>query len=504
MKLYPDDEFNAQLVRNVHPPDWRNPEPRSPYNLVVVGGGTAGLVTAVGAAGLGARVALVERHLLGGDCLNYGCVPSKALIRSSRAAHEVRTSQRFGISLNAEPMNYFAAVMERMRRLRAEMSGHDSAERLKGLGVDVFIGDAQFSEPTTVEVAGRKLRFRRAVIATGARADVPETPGLAEAGYLTNETVFSLTELPARLIVVGAGPIGCELAQAFARLGSEVHLVNRSDRLLPKDEPAAGELLRSRFEKEGIHLHLGWKVDSVEKSGGARIVILERSVERRKLIADGLLLGVGRRANVENLGLENAGVAYSERGVTVDDFLQTTNRKTFAAGDVVGGYQFTHAADAMARICIQNALFFGRKRLSALTIPWCTYTDPEVAHIGLTAAQAADRGLEIDSYQIDLAKVDRAVLDDETDGFALVHTNKGTGRLVGGTIVAAHAGEMIGELALLMGMGASLGRLSSVIHCYPTTVEVLKKLGDEFQRRRLTPKVAELMRQWHAWMRGRG
>jgi pyruvate/2-oxoglutarate dehydrogenase complex dihydrolipoamide dehydrogenase (E3) component len=443
--------------------------------------------------------------LLGGDCLNYGCVPSKALLRAARAAYDVRRAAEYLASGGPEtphPHVDFAAVMARLRRLRAGISVNDSARRFQGLGVDVFLGDARFSGPRSIEVAGQSLRFKRCIIATGARAAVPEVPGLAEAGFLTNETVFSLTELPPRLIVIGGGPIGCELAQAFRRLGSRVTLVHRGQRLLPKDEPAASEIIARQFAREGIELVLRGRPLRAERSGDAKQLIVQAGEREQMLDADAILVAAGRTPNVEGLNLEGAGVEFTSRGVTTNDFLQTANPRIFAAGDIAGGYQFTHAADAMARICIQNALFsvagLGRKRLSGLVVPWTTYTDPEVAHVGLTAQQAAERGIEIDSYREELARIDRAVLDGE-EGFAVIHCRRGTPHALGCTIVARHAGEMIGEISLLITVKIPLSQLAGTIHCYPTQVEVLKRLGDQYNKTRLTPRVAAALKTLLRW-----
>lgn len=498
-ELLPPDEHNRELVEQVHPSGWINPVPSGRYHLVAIGGGTAGIIAAVGAAGLGARVALVEKHLLGGDCLNYGCVPSKALIRAARAAYDVRHSAAFGQPAGNLPPFDFAVAAARMRQLRAAIGHHDSAHRFKSLGVDVYLGEAAFTSPSTLSVAGRTLSFKRAVICTGGRPAEPDIDGLAEVGYLSNETVFSLTELPRRLIVIGAGPIGCELAQCFRRFGSEVHLVNRRDLLLSKEDPRAAAVVREQFQHEGLHLHLGWTPMRAAKTGDSKSLILQRHAEKKEIIADAILVGIGRRPNIEGLGLLAAEVAHTASGVTIDDFLRTTNPRVFAAGDVCSRLQFTHAADAMARLCIQNALFLGRKRFSSLVIPRCTYTDPEVAHVGLTPAEAAEQGIEIDTYQEELSRIDRAVLDGQEQGFAAVHTRRGTGRIVGATIVAAHAGEMIGEITLLMQRKLPLGALAGVIHCYPTQVEVLKHIADAFQRTRLTPRVAGLLRTWLRW-----
>jgi pyruvate/2-oxoglutarate dehydrogenase complex dihydrolipoamide dehydrogenase (E3) component len=494
----PLDEYNRELVASVHPTDWINPEPAPHYNLVVIGAGTAGLVSAAGAAGLGAGVALVERNRLGGDCLNYGCVPSKALIRCSRAAAETRRDDAFGVRLAGGVEVDFPAVMRRMRRLQAEISRHDSAARFRSLGVDVFLGEARFTGPDCVEVEGRMLRFARAVIATGTRPATLDLPGLDQLPCLTNETIFGLTELPRRLIVVGAGPIGCELGQAFRRFGSEVHLVNRSSGLLGKEEPEAVALVRQQLEREGIQLHLGVKVRGGERVGDQSLLVIEEAGRLVKLPADTVLLAVGRRPNVEGLELERAGVEYDAKGVRVNDFLRSANRRIYAAGDICSPYKFTHAADALARVALRNAFFsfgvFGRARVSDLVIPWCTYTDPELAHVGLTAREARERGIEVRTFTLPMRDVDRAVLDGDEEGMALVHVKKGGDRIVGATIVAARAGEMIGEVALAMTHKLGLSALSETIHPYPTQLEILKRLGDAYQKSRLTPRTAALLR----------
>jgi pyruvate/2-oxoglutarate dehydrogenase complex dihydrolipoamide dehydrogenase (E3) component len=517
--LAPRDEHDAALLAHVHPPDWNNPQPQPLYDLVAIGGGTAGLVSAAIAAGLGGKVALIERHLLGGDCLNYGCVPSKALIRAARAVYEVRRVAEFGVSVgnalrgvpsSSENRQHiervlvdFAAIMARMRRLRAGISEHDSAQRFTSLGVDVFFGTARFTGPQTIEIDGQALRFKRCVIATGSRAAMPNVPGLADVGCLTNETIFSLTELPPRLAVIGGGPIGCELAQAFCHFGSRVTLIQRGPRLLPRDDPAASEILDRQFQRDGIKLLYNATPLRAEMAVDTRRLIVRAGDQEQVIDADAILVAAGRAPNVEGLGLEAASVTYSSRGVEVNDFLQTTNPRIFVAGDIAGSYQFTHAADAMARICIQNAFFslggLGRKRLSKLVVPWTTYTDPEVAHIGLTPQAAKEQGIAIDSYREELRRVDRAVLDGDDEGFAVIHCRRGTPRVVGCTIVARHAGEMIGEVSLLMTAGLKLRALAATIHCYPTQVEVLKRIGDQYQKSRLTPFVARLLKAIIGW-----
>jgi pyruvate/2-oxoglutarate dehydrogenase complex dihydrolipoamide dehydrogenase (E3) component/uncharacterized membrane protein YdjX (TVP38/TMEM64 family) len=500
----PGDAHNARLVSNVHPPDWRNPTPAPCYNLVVIGAGTAGLVTAAGAAGLGAKVALIEKGLLGGDCLNVGCVPSKALIRSGRAVIDAREAGPFGVRVGQPVEADFPVVMERMRRIRADLSPHDSAQRFAKLGVDVFLGEARFAGPDTVEVAGQTLRFKRAVIATGARAVEPRIPGLAEAGYLTNETVFNLTQRPARLAVIGGGPIGCELAQAFQRLGSQVTLLHKNAHLLDREDMDAAALVQKAFIREGIALRLDATITRVEfrDDGNGKVIYYEAQGKEETLAVDEILIGTGRAPNVEGLNLEAVGVQYDPRkGVLVNDCLQTSNPRIYGAGDVCLNWKFTHAADFSARIVIQNALFLGRKKASALTMPWCTYTDPEIAHVGFYESDARERGIELDTYVRQFKEVDRAVLDGEQDGFVKIHVREGRDEIVGATIVARHAGEMISEISVAMAARIGLGKLASVIHPYPTQAEAIRQCGDAYNRTRLTPTVKKWMNGWLSWQR---
>ncbi len=502
IRVEPMDEHNRSLVENVHPPDWANPEPAPRYNLVVIGAGTAGLVTAIGAAGLGAKVALVEKHLLGGDCLNVGCVPSKCLIRSSRAAAEVRNAAEFGVRVPDGVEVDFAAVMKRMRRVRSSISPNDSAERCRSLGVDVFFGEGRFSGPDTVEVAGATLRFKKAVITAGARAVRPRVEGIDEAGYLTNETVFSLTERPARLAVLGAGPIGCELAQALQRLGSQVTIIERRGQILTREDPDAARIVEEAFRRDGVSLRLNTKpVRATGAAEGKRIHVTTGDGDD-VIIADEILIGVGRQPNVEGLDLEGVGVEYDPReGVVVDDRLRTTNPRIYAAGDICMRYKFTHAADAAARIVIQNALFWGRKKLSALTVPWCTYTDPEIAHVGMYERDAAERGIEIETFVRRFEEVDRAIADGDEEGLLKVHVRKGTDRIVGATLVSRHAGETISELTLAIVGKVGLGAIGGVIHPYPTQAEAIKQAGDAYNRTRLTPFVKKLFANVLTWTR---
>ena len=501
--ILPDTPENRELTGNVHPAGWVNPRPDGRYNLVVVGAGTAGLICAAGAAGLGARVALVERYLLGGDCLNYGCVPSKGIIRAARAVFEARNAGAFGVQGGAELGFDFGTAMERMRRLRADISSHDSARRFRDeLGVDVFIGHGRFVEGDCLDVDGTQLYFKKAAVCTGARASVPPIPGLVESGYLTNETVFSLTELPRRLAVIGGGPIGCELAQAFTRFGSRVTLVELAPQILGREDRDAAEILQAAFLREGIDLQVGVKILAVERQGNDRIIRMEHAGRRIDVTVDAILVGAGRAPNLEGLGLDAAGIAYDKNGVRVSDTLQTSNPHVYAAGDICSPYKFTHTADAQARILIANALFMGRQRTSALTIPWCTYTDPEIAHVGMYEQDALAQGIQVTTLTVQLAEVDRAVLDGETAGFARVHLKRGSDRILGATIVARHAGEMINEFSLAITSGLGLGTIARTIHPYPTQAEVVKKLADMYNRTRLTPFVKQVLAGWLKWQRG--
>ncbi len=501
--LHDDDR---RLLASVHPPDWRTPVPTAPYDLVVIGGGTAGLVCAAGAAGLGARVAIVERERLGGDCLNTGCVPSKALLRSARVVEEARAGARVGVPAGATPD--FAAVMRRLRARRADIAPNDSAMRLTSLGVDVFFGTASFSDRRSVTVrpyagghgpqvpaagAGREtgesnpragvivLRFSKAVIATGSRPSVPPMPGLDGVPFLTNESIFDLDAQPRDLVVIGGGPVGCELAQAFSRLGTRVTLVESGPRLLPHDDADASRLVQASLERGGVDVRVGAAAASVSQGAG-RVTV---AVGSGHVSAEALLVATGRTPNVEDLGLERAGVGHGSEGVVVDDRLRTANPRIFASGDVCSRFKFTHAADALSRIVVQNALFFGRKRASALTVPWCTFTSPEVAQVGLTGAEAAAIGAA--TITIPLADVDRAIVDEEHDGFVRIHHDRG--RIVGATIVAPSAGELVGTVVLAMQQRLGLAALAGVIFPYPTMSLALRQAGDAFRRQSLTPAV---------------
>ncbi len=509
--VFPPDDYNRQLVENVHPSSWVNPHPDGRYNMVVVGAGTAGLVTAVIAAGVGAKVALIERHLMGGDCLNVGCVPSKGMIRAARAWADLKRAEEFGLHIPPGVKYDFGQAMARMRKLRARISHNDSAHRYKSLGVDVYIGSGRFTGADSIVVEGdagsRSLTFAKAAICTGARPAVPPTPGLQEAGYLTNETVFGLTELPQRLAVIGAGPIGCELAQAFARFGSQVYLIEALHGIMPNEDRDAAEIVERSMARDGVKLLCCGKELTVEKTPGGKRLSVDSHGRQYDITVDEILVGVGRKPNVEGLGLDAAGVAFDDKtGVKVDHRLQTSHPKIYAAGDICFPFKFTHTADAMAQIVVQNALFphpFGLAYASteSLVIPWCTFTEPEVAHVGLYEAEAQAKGIDVETYTFKLDEVDRAILDGEEEGFARVHIRKGTDRILGATIVAAHAGDLISEFTVAMKAGAGAKTIAGTIHPYPTQAEVSKKAVTQWRKAHFSEWQRNILKKWFAWAR---
>lgn len=503
--LEPLDHHNQRLRDSVHPADYVPPKPASKYNLVVIGGGTAGLVAAAGAAGMGARVALVERHLMGGDCLNMGCVPSKALLSAAHAIGSTRASLKYGVQIPNGFSVDFPGIMERMRRLRADISPHDSVQRFTELGIDVFLGEGRFVDEQTVEVEGHRLRFHRAVIATGARAANPGIPGLDQVPHLTHETLFSLTEIPWRFGVIGAGPVGVEMAQAFALFGSRTTLITSDRGVLPGEDPEAGSVLANQLAQDGVQVLGGareLRVEAVE-GGGIRLVHEKAGEAGYNILVDKLLVAAGRTPNTEGLGLEAAGVRCNQQGIEVDDTLRTSNPRIYAAGDVCSRFKFTHAADFMARTVLRNALFMGRAKASALTIPWATYTSPEVARVGWTEAEARSQRVEVDTFTQPFSGVDRALLEESTTGFVRIHVRKGSDQIVGATIVGPHAGDLIGEVTLAMTQKIGLGTLANVIHPYPTRAEAIRKVGDLYNRTRLTPRVKSLFKKWLDFSRGK-
>jgi pyruvate/2-oxoglutarate dehydrogenase complex dihydrolipoamide dehydrogenase (E3) component len=473
------------------------------YNLVVVGAGSGGLVVAAGGAGLGARVALVEKDRMGGDCLNTGCVPSKALLRAARAARDAREAGRFGIRGVGDPGPQEArAVMDYIRSCQARIAPHDSAERFEGLGVDVVRGAARLKSAHEVEAGGRILWGRHLVLATGSRARVPEVPGLEEAGYWTNQSVFSVEALPDSLLVMGGGPIGVELGQAFARLGSKVTIVSSSAHVLPREDIDAAAALAARLRGEGIEILDGSRAKKVERKGGRKFVTIESdSVGSRELAAEEILVATGRHPNVEGLNLDGVGIVHGSKGVRVDARCRTSVPSIWAIGDLAGPYLFTHWAGYQARVVVRNTLFPGTVKCDFANVPWTTFTDPEVAHVGWTEAAAREKNLPHRVFKVPFEDNDRAVCDGSFEGnFAKVIAGK-KGEILGATIVHPHADDLLAELVLARKAGLRLSSLSDTIHTYPTLSEINRALGDAYNKTRLTPGLKRIFEKIFEWRR---
>jgi pyruvate/2-oxoglutarate dehydrogenase complex dihydrolipoamide dehydrogenase (E3) component len=473
------------------------------YNVVVIGGGTAGLVTAAATAALGGRVALVERGRMGGDCLNTGCVPSKALISSARLAAQIRRAPEWGLP-PLEPRLDLRRVLESMRERRARIAPHDSQERFEGLGVDVVRAQARFLSPREVQAGDVRLRARNFVIATGSRAAIPPIEGLADCRPFTNETIFDeLREAPARMIVLGGGPIGCELGQAFARLGVTVTLVEMAGRILEKEDEDAAEAVRKRMEADGVRVIAGARAERVSRQDGClRMEVRTEADGGETLEAEALLVAAGRVPNTEDLGLDAAGVAHDKKGIRVDACLRTSRRHIYAAGDVAGGHQFTHVADDHARTIVRNILLpWPGRRVDHRALPWCTYTSPELARVGLNEAEARARGVAHDVWSCPFRDVDRAVVEREEDGFVKVLTEKGGDRILGVTMVGERAGDLVHELVLAMKHRIGLSGVSAAIHAYPTFAEAARKAADRAQKARLTPLAARVLAGIYRWRR---
>jgi pyruvate/2-oxoglutarate dehydrogenase complex dihydrolipoamide dehydrogenase (E3) component len=470
------------------------------YNVIVIGAGTAGLVTAAGTAGLGGRVALIERYKMGGDCLNFGCVPSKALISSARLIQQIREAEKWGLDRQS-PQFVFKKIFERMRVRRAKIAPNDSQERFESLGVDVFCSEARFVSLHEVEVNGLKLRGKNFVIATGSRAAIPNIEGIEDVPYFTNETIFDgLKGKPESMIVLGGGPIGCELTQTFCRLGTQVTMIQRADQLLPREDRDVAEFLERRLINEGVRIikNANARAVAIADSGKIALEILDRQSGRlaeRTFFADALLVAIGRSPNLQSLDLKSAGVEVNERGVRVTEYLQTSQRHIYAVGDVIGPFLFTHMADAQARVVVRNILMpfqFLRQKMDYSIVPWCTYTDPEIAHVGLGEKEANRKSVNYDLFLVPLEDVDRAVVESEETGFAKILTAKGSDKILGATIVAPHAGDLLHEFVLAMYAKIGLGRIASMIHSYPTLAELARKAGDKYNKTRLTPTAKKI------------
>lgn len=456
------------------------------FDICVIGGGSAGLVVAAGGSSLGAKVALVEKHKMGGDCLHYGCVPSKTLLQSAKVAHTLRHADAFALPAHA-PQTDLAAVMERVAGVIQGIEPHDSPERFRDLGVDVILGAGCFVDPHSFSVDGRHLRARHFVIATGSRPAVPPIEGLDQIPYLTNDQLFDLREPVPHLIVVGGGPIGIEMAQAFARLGSEVTVVQRGPRILPKEDPDLAEVVAEQLRQEGVTLLTGHDTVRVEgESGAIRMTLKDDQGEEKRIGASHLLIATGRRPNVEGLGLEAAGVSCAPGGVVTDARLRTRQKHIFAAGDVVGGPQFTHMAEHHAGVVLRNAIFRLPAKVERRVIPWATFSDPELARVGLSETEARQQGIAHQVYTFPFAELDRARTDGTTRGCAKIITSP-RGKLLGAAIVGPHAGELIHEYVLALSRGMKAADLSKVIHIYPTLAQINRRVADARMKQGLTP-----------------
>jgi pyruvate/2-oxoglutarate dehydrogenase complex dihydrolipoamide dehydrogenase (E3) component len=482
------DSWQAEdrsVLEYFRPARWQNPKPASLYDLVILGGGAAGLTAAFEAAKLGSKVALVERKLLGGNCLHIGCVPSKTIIRTSRLYADMRNAENFGGQVPGDITIDFAAAMERVHRVTMRIGRPISPRELNSLGIDLFFGEGQFSGPNWISVEAALLRFKKALIATGAHPIIPPIRGLAEAGYLTNESIFDMRERPVHLLVIGGGPIGCELSQAFCRLGSKVTIVETEPMFLGKEERDAAQILSDSFARDGIEIHLNTDTTAIRVEGKQKLADLVSEDSRSTIEADQVLVGVGQRPNVETLNLQIVGVDCDpEEGVRVNDFLQTTNPDIYAAGDVSARRRFNHFEAASSRIVVENALRSRRRRVSALTIPWCTYTDPEIAHVGLYVREAREKNIPVKTFTVPMHDVHRAICDAEEEGFVKIHVREGSDRILGATVVARHAGEMINDISLALRMGIGLGKLGEVVRPYPTQAAAIQMAAEAYQAMR--------------------
>jgi pyruvate/2-oxoglutarate dehydrogenase complex dihydrolipoamide dehydrogenase (E3) component len=492
-----EDAYDRELIANVRPPAWRNPLPRNPYQLLVIGAGPAGLMAARTAAMLGASVALIERDRLGGNSLNWASVPSKALIRTSQIYADMSGAAQFGAEAPANIQVNFTMAMDRIRRIRAIISRADSAARLTNMGIDLFFGSARFTGPDSVEVAGVCLRFKKAMIATGSRSKPVDIPGLPECGYLHAADAFRLKTLPQSILVIGGGPGGCEGAQTFARLGARTIIAMEEPLFLPQEERDAAHMVSDALARDGVEIHLNTRAAAVRVEAGRKVVDLVNDGELSTITVDGVFVGTGRDPVLDGLDLDKAGVISSPAsGIQVDDFLRTTNPKVYAAGDVCLEHKITGGAYASGRLVVRNALFPVRRRMSALTIPWCTYTDPEIAHVGLYVKQARERDIPVKTFTVPMHDVDRAVIDGDNTGFVKIHIRDGSDKILGATIVARHAGEMINEMSLAVEAGIGLKQIARVVRAYPTQAEAVRMAADHYNETRLTPLHRRLLRMW--------
>ena len=466
---------DAKLLERVRPPNWENPAPKRIYDLVILGGGPAGLAATMLAVKLGLSVALVERYRLGGNSLNAGSVPSKTLIRTALIKATKSRVEDLGVpGVEDQPLD-FAVAMARVQRIRTRIAEYTSIDRLQAKGVDVFFGDARFAGSAVIIVEDKTLSFKKALIATGAKPQPSTIPGLDAVGYYTSETIFEVKTLPKRLAVIGGGPLGCEAAQAFGRLGSQVTILQNDPKFLPHEERDASQLLSYSLARDGIDTRLNTTVRSVRLENGVKMVDAENYDYRYSIPTDEILLSIGRVPVVNGLGLAAARIdSNPETGIVTDDFLRTSNPRVYAAGDVCQVLKFTNVAEATGRMAVYNAFALGRYRVSQMTIPWCTYSDPEIAHVGMHVWDASERSIPMKSYTVMMQDVDRAITDGQDDGFVKIHVKAGTDRILGATIVASRASELINVISVAMSTGIGMRDLAKVLHTYPAQSDAIR------------------------------
>ena len=507
------DEHNAELLDCVRPIRWQDPEPEPMYNMVAIGAGAGGLVTALGVAGVGGKSAICEKNLFGGDCLNTGCVPSKALISAAKHVHNVRQGSKYGITCAGEFKVDFQKVMESIRKKRATIGHHDACDRfIKDYGIDIFLGHAKFIDQNTIECNGKKLKFARAVIASGGRPYVPIIPGIENVYYYTSENIFNIVTRPQNIVIIGGGPIGAELGQSFQRLGCKVTFLLKSSRFLNKEDPDAAKIVKNKLEKEGCTFYTNVKYNMIEssndlsssppniqKSSRCVIHLLRTTESHNKTLSihcDILILACGRLPNVNGMNLEAAGVKFDEkRGIHIGETMRTSNSKIYAVGDCCQSQHFTHMADQMARTVIKNACFFGSGKYTEMVIPRVTYTDPELAQVGLNKIELAEQGIEFSEYIYDFKESDRAICDDDLQGFIKFYTVKNTPTILGCVIVCARAGEMIGEAALAMSNKLTLSHIYNTVHPYPTYSESFRAAAGKWANTKLTTNAKVMLRK---------
>lgn len=501
-----DCQYNQKLLNNVHPPAWKNPtNPPERYNLVAIGAGAGGLVSVAEASRKGARCAIIEKHLMGGDCLNMGCVPSKALLKCAKVVYNsIIRGKEFGLTVDSYSID-FDAIFKRMRKIRADISPADSAEKFtKLLGVDVFIGKAVFTGKNSMKIGDQEINFAKCIIATGGSPTVPPVPGLDSVRFMTNMTFFNQTTKPKRMAQIGCGPIGAELSQAMSLFGVEVHIFERGSQIMSKEDPDAAQVVKEAMEESGCVFHLGTNMKLIEYASdepdenGDRVIRItfEQNGEEQVVEVDRLMVATGRKPNVEGIGLEEAGVKYSTRsGVEVDDYLQTSNPDIYAVGDCCTRYQFTHVSDKMAKIAHENALLGVKKKFSDCVIPWVTYTHPEVAHVGLYERDCDAQGIAYDKWVAPHKHNDRAICDGETKGFTKILCKKGTDTIIGATVVAEAAGDILMGLTVSMTNGVGLEAIGQTIHPYPTVAMTAGGCGNQLLRSKITPLAKDCLRK---------